>query len=155
MFLKASSAAIISLASMVPSVVLADSQSDSPPSTDSINQVSVIDEIVVTGTRSGANSRLLPMTVSVVNEDRLTERGEPNILPTLTQDVPGMFVTQRGVLGYGVSTGGSGGIKMRGIGGSPNTDVLVLIDGLPQYAGLYGHPVADNYQNPIYHFKHF
>ena len=149
MFLKASSAAIISLASMVPSVVLADSHDDSPPSTDSINQVSVIDEIVVTGTRSGANSRLLPMTVSVVNEDRLTERGEPNILPTLTQDVPGMFVTQRGVLGYSVSTGGSGGIKMRGIGGSPNTDVLVLIDGLPQYAGLYGHPVADNYQTML------
>ena len=149
MFLKASSAAIISLASMVPSVVLADSHDDSPSSTDSINQVSVIDEIVVTGTRSGANSRLLPMTVSVVNEDRLTERGEPNILPTLTQDVPGMFVTQRGVLGYSVSTGGSGGIKVRGIGGSPNTDVLVLIDGLPQYAGLYGHPVADNYQTML------
>lgn len=97
MFLKASSAAIISLACMVPSVVLADSQSDSPSSTDSISQVSVIDEIVVTGTRTGADSRLLPMTVSVVDENRLTERCEPNILPTLTQDVPGMFVTQRGV----------------------------------------------------------
>jgi outer membrane receptor protein involved in Fe transport len=52
-------------------------------------------------------------------------------------------------LGYGVSTGGSGGIKVRGIGGQPNTDVLVLVDGLPQYAGLYGHPIADNYQTSM------
>ncbi|MBQ9295966.1 MAG: TonB-dependent receptor [Paludibacteraceae bacterium] len=27
--------------------------------------------------------------------------------------------------------------------------MLVLIDGLPQYAGLYGHPIADNYQTQM------
>ena len=36
---------------------------------------------------------------------------------------------------------------MRGIGGS--ADLLVLIDGLPQYAGLYGHPLADTYQTML------
>ncbi|MBP5365996.1 MAG: TonB-dependent receptor [Bacteroidales bacterium] len=112
---------------------------------DTLRTVS-LDEVVATGTRSQTDSRLLPMTVSVVNEAKLTQRNEVNILPTLNEQVPGLFVTQRGVMGYGVSTGGSGGIKVRGIGGSPNTDILVLIDGLPQYAGLYGHPVADNYQ---------
>lgn len=103
-------------------------------------------EVVVTGARSETDVRLLPLAVSVVDEKMLTEKPEPNILPTLVENVPGLFVTERGVLGYSVSTGGSGAIKVRGIGGSPNTDVLVLIDGLPQYAGLYGHPVADNYQ---------
>ncbi len=103
-------------------------------------------EVVATGTRSETDLRLLPMTVSVVTHEQLEARHETNILPTLTAEVPGLFVTQRGVLGYGVSTGGSGGIKVRGIGGSPNTGMLVLIDGLPQYAGLYGHPIADNYQ---------
>ncbi len=112
---------------------------------DSLRMV-VLEEVVATGTRNQTDPRLLPMTVSIVGENILTERQETNILPTLTAEVPGLFVTQRGVLGYGVSTGGSGGIKVRGIGGSPNTDVLVLIDGLPQYAGLYAHPVADNYQ---------
>lgn len=106
----------------------------------------ILQEVVVTGTKNPTDPRLLPMTVSVVQEEQLTERGETNILPTLTSDVPGLFITQRGIMGYGVSTGGSGGIKVRGIGGSPNTDMLVLIDGLPQYAGLYGHPIADNYQ---------
>lgn len=103
-------------------------------------------EVVATGTRNRTDVRILPLTVSVLTDSVLTERQENNILPTLMEHVPGLFVTQRGVMGYGVSTGGSGGIKVRGIGGSPNTDVLVLIDGLPQYAGLYGHPVADNYQ---------
>ena len=93
-----------------------------------------LDEVVATGTGTAADVRLLPVTVSVVGENVLTERMEPNVLPTLTEQVPGMFVTQRGVLGYAVSTGGSGGIKMRGVGGTPNTDVLVLVDGLPHSA---------------------
>lgn len=116
--------------------------------TDSLRKYT-LQEVVATGTRNQVDSRLLPMTVSAINQEQLTARQEINILPTLTQDVPGLFVTQRGVLGYSVSSGGSGGIKIRGIGGSPNTDVLVLIDGLPQYAGLYGHPIADNYQTML------
>ena len=116
--------------------------------TDTLRTVD-LQEVVATGTRTTTDSRLLPVTVNVVSEEVLTERQQPNILPTLTEQVPGLFVTQRGVLGYGVSTGGSGGIKVRGIGGQPNTDVLVLIDGLPQYAGLYGHPIADNYQTSM------
>ncbi len=105
-----------------------------------------IPEVVATGTRLQTDARLLPMTVNVIGEERLTERQQTSIMPTLTEEVPGLFVTQRGMIGYGVSTGGSGGVKVRGIGGQPNTDILVLIDGLPQYAGIYGHPIADNYQ---------
>ena len=48
------------------------------------------------------------------------------------------------MLGYGVSTGAAGGIKVRGIGSG--AEMLVLIDGQPQYAGLMGHPIADAYQ---------
>lgn len=112
---------------------------------DTIRSVK-LDEIVATGTHNPVEVRLLPLTVEIVGKDLLEERHENNILPILTEQIPGLFVTQRGVMGYGVSTGGSGGIKMRGVGSSPNTDILVLIDGLPQYAGLYGHPIADNYQ---------
>ena len=115
---------------------------------DSVRTVA-LDEVVATGTRAAADPKLLPVTVNVVSGQILNERSVPNILPTLVEQVPGLFVTSRGVLGYGVSTGGSGGIKVRGIGGAPNTDVLVLIDGLPQYAGLYGHPIADIYQTQM------
>ena len=100
-------------------------------------------EVVATGTKNPTDLRLLPLTVSVVGTEQLEERHEPSILPTLTNEVPGLFITNRGLMGYGVSEGSSGAIKVRGIGGMAN--LLVLIDGLPQYAGLYGHPIADNY----------
>ena len=106
-----------------------------------------LDDVVVTGSRYQTNIRHLPMTISVINRQKLTENYYDNVLPSLTQQVPGLFTTSRGILGYGVSTGSAGGIKVRGIGGMAN--LLVLIDGLPQYAGLYGHPVADACQTML------
>ena len=50
-------------------------------------------------------------------------------------------------MGYGLSTGSAGAMKMRGIGGSPTTDMLIPIDGHPQYMGLMGHSLADAYQS--------
>ncbi|MBR1689049.1 MAG: TonB-dependent receptor [Prevotella sp.] len=102
-------------------------------------------EIVVTGTRNATDVRHLPMTVSVVGRERLTAAEQPSILPTISQQVPGLFVTSRGVLGYGVSGGAAGGINMRGISGGAG-QLLVLIDGHPQYNGVYGHPISDAYQ---------
>ena len=105
-----------------------------------------IQEVVVTGTRNEVDIRHLPMTVTVVGQQKLIEQNHQSILPAVMQQVPGLFVTSRAVMGYGVSGGGSGAINIRGIGGSPNTDVLVLIDGHPQYQGIFGHPISDSYQ---------
>ncbi len=106
-----------------------------------------LNDVVVTGTRYKTDVRHLPMAISVVNGAALNADYRTNVLPTLTEQVPGLFVSSRGVLGYGVSTGAAGGIKVRGIGSS--ADLLVLVDGLPQYAGLYGHPIADAYQTML------
>lgn len=108
--------------------------------TDSVR----LSDVVVTGTRYRSDIRHLPLDVSVIDRSKLTASYQPSVLPALSQQVPGLFITTRGILGYGLSTGAAGTIKMRGIGGS--ADLLVLIDGLPQYAGLYGHPLADTYQ---------
>ena len=102
-------------------------------------------EIVVTGTRSAADVRHLPMTITTVDRQTLTANQQPSVLPTLTQQVPGLFVTSRGVMGYGMSGGAAGGINMRGISAGGG-QMLVLIDGHPQYANIYGHPIADSYQ---------
>ena len=110
-----------------------------------MNSKDTLNEVVVTGTRNAADVRHLPMTVSVVNRDRLTIGQQMNVLPTVMQQVPGMFVTSRGVMGYGVSTGGSGGISVRGLSGGAG-QAMVLIDGHPQYQGLFGHPISDSYQ---------
>ena len=108
-----------------------------------------IEGVVVTGARQAVDPRLLPMTVSVVGRRRIDAAERPSLLPTLTEQVPGLFVTGRGVMGYGVSTGAAGGMSVRGIGGSPTTGVLVLIDGQPQYMGLMGHPIADACQSML------
>ena len=49
------------------------------------------------------------------------------------------------MMGYGVSTGAAGGINLRGITGGSG-QLMVLIDGHPQYQGIYGHPISDSYQ---------
>lgn len=113
-----------------------------------------IREVVVTGTRSETDIRHLPMTISVVDRQQIEADYRPSLLPTLTEQVPGLFITGRGIMGYGVSTGASGGMTLRGIGngaqsGSPTTGLLVLIDGHPQYMGLMGHPIADAYQSML------
>lgn len=104
------------------------------------------DEVVVTGTRNETDIRHLPMTISVVDRKQLESNYQPSVLPTLTEQVPGLFTTSRGIMGYGVSTGAAGGMSLRGIGGSPTAGLLVLIDGHPQYMELMGHPIADAYQ---------
>lgn len=116
---------------------------------DSLWKNRTIDEVVVTGTRSEVSLRHLPMNVSVINRSEIEQRYEPSLLPLLTEQVPGLFVTSRGVLGYGVSGGAAGGMTLRGIGGGPTTGLLVLIDGHPQYMGLMGHPIADAYQSML------
>ena len=103
-----------------------------------------IDEVVVTGTRFQTDIRHLPMTVSVVNRQKLVENQRTNILPTLSEQVPGLFVSSRGMMGYGLNNG-AGAISLRGIAAGSG-QLLVLIDGHPQYQGIYGHPIGDAYQ---------
>ena len=105
----------------------------------------VLHETVVTGSRSVTDIRHLPMTVTVLSNETLTRQHQASVLPTVMQQVPSLFVTSRSMMGYGVSTGAAGGINMRGITGGAG-QLLVLIDGHPQYQGIYGHPISDSYQ---------
>ncbi len=102
-------------------------------------------EVVVTGTRNATDVRHLPMTVTIIDRERLTAEHQPSILPTVMREVPGLFVTSRAMMGYGVSTNAAGAINLRGITGSTG-QLMVLIDGHPQYQSIYGHPISDSYQ---------
>ena len=104
-----------------------------------------LQEVVVTGTRNATDVRHLPMTVTVIGRDMLTAEHQTSVLPTVMREVPGLFVTSRSMMGYGVSTGAAGGINLRGITGGAG-QLMVLIDGHPQYQGIYGHPISDSYQ---------
>ena len=103
-----------------------------------------LDQVVVTGTRVPVPQESLATPVTVVSRETIEQKGDNALLPVLSQEVPGMFVNSRGILGYGVSGGASGNISMRGVTGGDGR-ILMLIDGHPQYATIYGHPVADAY----------
>ena len=105
-----------------------------------------IDEVVVTGSASPTQRSLLPYTVSTVSSHQIEASGRTQLLSALSAQVPSLFVSERNIFGFGVSTGGSGAIKIRGVGGSPTSQVLMMVDGQPQYAGIFSHHVADAYE---------
>ena len=79
------------------------------------------------------------MTISVVDRQKIEEGFQPSLLPTLTEQVPGLFVTGRGLMGYGVSGGAAGQMTLRGIGGTatggPTTDCWCSSTGIPSTWG--------------------
>lgn len=105
-----------------------------------------LEEVVVTGSNSAVPARLMPYTVSVITGADLEASGSQQLLSVLSGEVPSLFVTQRSIYGFGVSSnGGAGHIKMRGVGGDRASAVLMMLDGQPQFAGIYSHHVADFY----------
>jgi outer membrane cobalamin receptor len=130
------------LAAFCSTIALAENVSD----TAVFKNVS-LDNVVVTGSRNQVDVRHLPFTVTPISRQQIEYRYTPSLLTVMNELVPGYFSTSRGIMGYGVSTGAAGGMTIRGIGGSPTTGMMVLIDGHPQYAGLMGHPIADAYQS--------
>lgn len=77
--------------------------------------------------------------------ERLRESPRPTLLEALAQESASIHVTRRGVGPAGVASGAAGGLTVRGLGGSPNTQVLVVEDGVPDVQGIFGHPLPDAY----------
>ena len=121
----------------------AEAPSDTVPT-----RTHTLGEVVVTGTRVGTDARRLSQTVTTVSRAEIERTFQPSLLPVLTEQVPGLFATARGIMGYGVSGGASGSIAVRGLSGGSGR-IMVLIDGQPQYMGLMGHPIADAYQSLV------
>lgn len=112
---------------------------------ENADSVRVLDELVVTGTNNVIPQNLLPYTVSVVDSRQLEATGQTQVLSAISGMVPSLFVSQRSIFGFGVSNGGSGHIKLRGVGGDRASAVLMMVDGQPQFAGIYSHHIADFY----------
>ena len=105
-----------------------------------------LNEVVVTGSNLTVSRNLLPYTVSTVSGQRLEATGNTQLLGAVSGIVPSLFVSERNVFGFGVSNGGSGHIKLRGVGGDRASAVLMMVDGQPQFAGIYSHQIADFYE---------
>ncbi len=129
---------ILTIISALPTLYIAAQESAD-------STVLQLHEVVVTGTNSPVQNNLLPYTVSVVGRDRLESTGETQVLSAISGMVPSLFVSERSIFGFGVSNGGSGHIKLRGVGGDRASAVLMMVDGQPQFAGIYSHHIADFY----------
>ncbi len=109
---------------------------------DSVNTFH-LKEVVITGTRIKINKEEIPASITVIDNKEITESNSINILPVLSTQVPGLFVDAKNIAGYGIGPSAGGILTIRGIGGNPNSNVLVLIDGQPQFMGIFGHPIVD------------
>lgn len=99
--------------------------------------------VVISANKIQVNRNNVPLSISVINRDQIEASSESALLPVLSERVPGLFVTERGITGFGVSAGSAGTVNIRGVG--QGNKVLMLFDGQPQWAGLFGHSLPDTY----------
>lgn len=82
---------------------------------------------------------------SVTTSEEISRTSARTVFDAVDELSPAVFVTRRGVMGYGISSNGTGEVNIRGVGGSPNTDILVVLDGRPDFQGEMGHTLPDFY----------
>jgi len=102
-----------------------------------------LDQVVVTATKLQTNRTHIPQSISVIGREAIEASSESALLPVLSNRVPGLFVTEKGITGFGISSGSAGTVNIRGVGQS--NKVLMMFDGQPQWAGLFGHALPDTY----------
>lgn len=99
-------------------------------------------ESVTTARRPLARDRTEDATA--VGGEVLRETTAPSTVEALAREAADVHVPSRGVM-HGVAAGATGGLRVRGLGGSPNTQVLVVEDDVPDFQGIFGHPIPDAY----------
>lgn len=99
--------------------------------------------VVVSANKIEVNRNSVPLSISVIERQEIEASSESALLPVLSHRVPGLFVTQKGITGFGVSEGSAGTVNIRGVG--QGNKVLMLFDGQPQWAGVFGHSLPDTY----------
>ncbi|MBN2319969.1 MAG: TonB-dependent receptor, partial [Acidobacteria bacterium] len=81
-----------------------------------------------------------PVERSVLSIER---SGARTVYDAIDKLIPSAHVPSRGILGHGL--GKSNSLTLRGMGGSPTTQLLMVVDGRPDIMGLMGHPIPDFY----------
>ena len=77
-------------------------------------------------------------STSVITESEIERAGAQNLMDLLVRE-PGVWVSRQGGMGFG------GNVMIRGFGGSPPTQLAVLLDGHPTQMGIMGHILPTSY----------
>ncbi len=124
---------LISIVSLFAQSVKSDSTYDSA------------DSIVVIANRYSVSLRNVAYGYRLIPAERINKLATHSALEMVDIEFPSAFIMEKKVIGYGVGPEGSGQVYMRGLGGQPNTGVLVLLNGHPDFMGIFGHPLPDVY----------
>jgi len=100
-------------------------------------------QITVTASKFEEGLRTLSPSLSIISQDEISKNIKPELFSSLEGIVPGFFISQRSAAGFGIGSDAAGKISIRGISGIQ--EVLVVVDGKPDFAGLFGHPLTDSY----------
>lgn len=101
--------------------------------------------VLVTGERFETPKANISSAVTIISAADIQQSNYATVVEVISEFAPGVFTTQKSNLGFGLARYSAGGISIRGLGASPNTQNLVLIDGRPDFMGIFGHPLADAY----------
>ncbi|MDZ7332475.1 MAG: TonB-dependent receptor [candidate division KSB1 bacterium] len=101
--------------------------------------------VVVTGQRFELPQKDVAASITILSPIVLGQINLNTVADAVSYLVPGVFTTRRAVIGYGVAALAGGSITVRGMGGKPNSQVLMLIDGRPDFQGIFSHPINDAY----------
>ena len=100
-------------------------------------------QITVTASKLEEGIRTLSPSLSIISEDEISQNIKSELFSSLEGSVPGFFISERNSAGFGIGSDAAGKISIRGISGIQ--EVLVVVDGKPDFAGLFGHPLSDSY----------
>lgn len=100
----------------------------------------ILESIEVKQTKYDAALENVSMTSRKYLLENTITSSNNSLLSSLSSKVPSLFITERGFAGFGISNP-AGRISIRGINGIQQ--VLIIVNEVPQYAGLFGHPIND------------
>ena len=71
--------------------------------------------VVVSANKIHVNRNSVPLSISVIEREEIEASSESALLPVLSERVPGLFVSEKGITGFGVSEGAAGTVNIRGV----------------------------------------
>jgi len=112
---------------------------------DSLQTIHARDSVVVIASRYQTSLKNSAYGYQVIPGREVNLIANHSALEAVDMQFPSSFMLEKKVMGYGVGSAGGGLLNLRGLGGKPNTNVLVLLNGHPDFMGIFGHPLPDVY----------
>lgn len=112
---------------------------------DSLRTYHLQDSIVVVAKRFELPLKSITNSMDLIRSVDYSNLANHSALQLIDIISPEAYVLDKKVIGYGVGPYAGGSIHLRGMGGKPNSGILILINGRPDFMGIFGHPLPDVY----------